>query len=104
MKQLAQKTSPAMAVATPVGLSSSHDTALAERQQAIAQYISDMILELRNMAKSANLVKVLVPLEFAYYEAFSEANRVVVPEAERQRLERLSRMAAEMQAKESPIS
>lgn len=64
----------------------------------VAQYVADMILELRNLAKSANLPKVLVPLEFAYYEAFSAANRVEVPPAELERLKRLSEMAAALEA------
>lgn len=62
-------------------------------QQETGQYISDMILELRNMAKSAKLYKVMVPLEFAYYEAFSAANKVEIPPDEAQRLAELSRVA-----------
>jgi hypothetical protein len=51
-----------------------------------AQYIADMVLELRNMAKSAALYAAMVPLEYAYYEAFSVANRVSVPKHEVERL------------------
>lgn len=54
-----------------------------------AQYIADMVLELRNMAKSAALYATMVPLEYAYYEAFSVANRVEVPKQEVERLNRL---------------
>lgn len=54
-----------------------------------AQYIADMVLELRNMAKSAALYATMVPLEYAYYEAFSVANRVEVPKQEAERLNRL---------------
>ncbi len=61
--------------------------------QETGQYISDMILELRNMAKAAKLYKVMVPLEFAYYEAFSAANKVDIPPDEVQRLAELSRVA-----------
>lgn len=61
--------------------------------QETGQYISDMILELRNMAKAAKLFKVMVPLEFAYYEAFSAANKVEIPPDEAQRLAELSRVA-----------
>ncbi len=43
-----------------------------------AQYIADMILELRNMAKSGELKALQGILEFAYYEAFSAAHRVEV--------------------------
>ncbi len=52
----------------------------------IAHYLADMILELRNMAKTSKLHKIMVPLEFAYYEAFSIANHVDVPKAELERL------------------
>jgi hypothetical protein len=61
--------------------------------QETGQYLSDMILELRNMAKAAKLYKVMVPLEFAYYEAFSAANKVDIPPDEMQRLAELSRVA-----------
>jgi hypothetical protein len=61
------------------------------RQRDTAQYVADMILELRNMAKSAHLFQVMVPLEYAYYEAFSVANRVATPEAEVERLHQLTK-------------
>lgn len=63
------------------------------RQRDTAQYISDMILELRNMAKAAKLFQVMVPLEYAYYEAFSAANRVEVAPEELERIRELSRAA-----------
>ncbi len=69
------------------------DSAIRDHQQAVAHYISDMILELRNMAKSVKLAKVMVPLEFAYYEAFTAANEVAVPPGEAERLRRLSQAA-----------
>lgn len=56
----------------------------------VAHYVSDMILELRNMAKSAKLFKVMVPLEFAYYEAFNAANQVDIPKEELERLRQLA--------------
>jgi hypothetical protein len=59
----------------------------------VANYVADMILELRNMAKSAKLFKVMVPLEFAYYEAFNVAHHVEVPQAELDRLQHLSQVA-----------
>ena len=62
-----------------------------KRQKDTAQYIADMILELRNMANSAHLFQVMVPLEYAYYESFSVANRVPMPEAEVERLQQLTR-------------
>lgn len=44
----------------------------------VADYIADMTLELSRMAQSAGLTTVMVPLEFAYYEAFSAAHKVEV--------------------------
>ena len=67
-----------------------------KRQRETAQYIADMILELRNMAKSAQLFQVMVPLEYAYYEAFSMANKVEVPAEEAERIRVLSNTVAEM--------
>ncbi len=64
---------------------------LSRRQRDTAQYVADMILELRNMAKAAKLFQVLVPLEYAYYEAFTVANRVTVPPEELERLRELSK-------------
>ena len=59
-------------------------------KQDAASYVADMILELRNISKSAKLYKVMVPLEFAYYEAFNAANQVEIPAAELERLKKLS--------------
>jgi hypothetical protein len=69
------------------------DPRLAARQRDTAHYVADMILELRNMAKAARLYQVMVPLEYAYYEAFTVANRVEVPEAEAERLRAIARQA-----------
>ena len=66
---------------------------LATRQRDIAEYLANMILELRNLARSAQLHTIMVPLEFAYYEAFGTAHRVDVPEAEVERIRELSRTA-----------
>lgn len=59
-----------------------------------AQYIADMILELRNLAKGSGLFAAMIPLEYAYYEAFAVANRVAVPPEEAERLKRLGEQAA----------
>ena len=67
------------------------------QQRETAQYIADMILELRNMAKSAQLFQVMVPLEYSYYEAFAVANKVEVPPEEAERLRELSKVAAELE-------
>jgi hypothetical protein len=66
---------------------------LAQRQRDVAEYLSDMILELRNLARSVQLHTVMVPLEFAYYEAFGTAHKVEVSAAELEHIKALSRAA-----------
>lgn len=56
----------------------------------VANYVAEMILELRNISKSAKLYKVMVPLEFAYYEAFNAANQVDISAAELERIRELT--------------
>jgi hypothetical protein len=56
-----------------------------------AQYISDMVLELRNMAKAVELKALQDILELSFYEAFSAANRVTIPEGEIEHLRELSK-------------
>jgi hypothetical protein len=48
----------------------------------VADYIADMTLQLSRLARSAGLTNVMVPLEFAYYEAFAAANKVEIPPEE----------------------
>ncbi len=47
-----------------------------------ANYIADMLLELRKMAKTAQLSTLMVLLEVSFYEAFSLANRIEIPPEE----------------------
>ena len=61
----------------------------------IAQYISDMLLELRDMARSAGLTTLLGLLEISFCEAFSIANKVEIPPGEIEKLRRLVRAATE---------
>ncbi len=56
-----------------------------------AQYIADMILELRNMAKGAEMTTLQGLLEVSFYEAFSAANRVEIPADELEHLRTLSK-------------
>ncbi len=56
-----------------------------------AQYIADMVLELRNMAKSTEMKTLQGLLEVSFYEAFSVANKVVIPEGEIEHLRELSK-------------
>jgi hypothetical protein len=56
-----------------------------------AQYIADMVLELRNLAKGAGLITLQGLLEVSFYEAFSAANHVEVPQHELDHLRELSK-------------
>jgi hypothetical protein len=78
--------------------SKSKRNGLEGRQRETAQYIADMILELRNLAKSAKLFHVMAPLEFAYYESFSAANRTEPPAGEVERLRELSKVSGKLEA------
>jgi hypothetical protein len=44
--------------------------------QQTAQYIADMLLELRNMSRGAGLDQLTYFLEMAFYEAFDQSNKV----------------------------
>lgn len=61
-------------------------------QRQTAEYLVDIILELRNLARMSKLYTVMVPLEYAYYEAFGIANRVEVPPEEVERIKTLSKI------------
>jgi hypothetical protein len=56
-----------------------------------AQYIADMVLELRNLAKSGDHKTLQGLLEVSFYEAFSAANRVEIPAEELEHLRELSK-------------
>jgi hypothetical protein len=61
-------------------------------QRQTAEYLVDIILELRNLARMSKLYTVMVPLEYAYYEAFGIANRVEVSPEEVERIKTLSKI------------
>jgi hypothetical protein len=67
----------------------------AARQQEIAQYIADLLLELRNMARKAGFPTLLGLLELSFCEAFSIANKVEIPEAELEKLRRFIKAVGE---------
>ena len=71
-------------------------TGLDERQRETAQYLTDMILELRTLARTAQLHAVMVPLEFAYYEAFALAHQVAISPDDIERLEDMSEASERM--------
>ncbi len=52
------------------------------RETDTANYIADMILELRNLAKNCDLKTLQGLLEISYYEAFSCANKIEIPPGE----------------------
>ena len=58
-----------------------------------AQYIADMVLELRNMAKAEGFGTLQGLLELAYYEAFGVAHKTELPEGEAEYLEELEKDA-----------
>lgn len=86
----APKANPALAAAA------GGEKSLEQRQRETAEYLADMVLELRNLARSVQLYTVMVPLEYAYYEAFGAANRVEVPPEEAERIKVLAKAGEEM--------
>jgi hypothetical protein len=73
----------------------SKNAAKEAKDQELAQYIADMLLELRKMAKAAGLKTLLGLLEISFCEAFSIANKVEIPPGENEKLRRLAREAGE---------
>lgn len=65
------------------------DARIPKMSRQTAQYIADMVLELRNMAKAENFDALRELLELTYYEAFTIAHKVEVPSGEQERIDRL---------------
>ncbi len=61
-----------------------------DRRQT-AQYIADMALEMRNLAKGQGMVSLQGLLEVAYYEAFTASTELKIPEGEQERLSQMSK-------------
>ena len=59
-----------------------------------AQYIADMVLELRNLAKATEMLTLQGLLEVSFYEAFAVANKVPMPEGEIEHLRELSKASS----------
>lgn len=59
-----------------------------------AQYICDMVLELRNLAKAVEIKSLQDMLELCFYEAFATANKVTIPEGELEKLRELSKASS----------
>jgi hypothetical protein len=83
--------------ALPPEKAAGNAASFASRQRDTAEYISELILEQRNLARAPQLYTVMVPLEYAYYEAFSVANRVEIPDGEIERIKELSRASQELE-------
>ena len=71
------------------GTDSNRKTKLNRKETA--QYITDMVLEMRSLAKSVEMNSVQNLLELCFYEAFAAANKVAIPEGELERLIELSK-------------
>jgi hypothetical protein len=56
------------------------------KQRETAQYIADLLLELRLIAKANGLLNLQSIMEISYYEAFNAAHRVPVPQGEAEHL------------------
>jgi hypothetical protein len=68
---------------------------LKSSKQGSAQLIADVTLELRNLAKHANMVTLISLLEITYYEAYHCANPVELPEAEFRQIQLLNKIGKE---------
>jgi hypothetical protein len=66
-----------------------------------ANYIAEMILELRNLAKGAKMSTLQGLLEISYYEAYGMANAIVIPAGETERLEEMGAHARRFEAANS---
>ena len=78
----ATTTEPNIKTGEPRGRIPQPELAISKREAA--QYISDMLLELVNLAKSTGLKTLAGSIELAFYEAFTEANRKSVSPQELQ--------------------
>ncbi len=85
------------ATAVPPGTHNTHGRAnpraFHHNPRETAQYVADIVLELRNMAKSEGFATLQGLLEVTYYEAFSVAHKMDLPEGELELLERISQDA-----------
>ena len=74
------------------------------QSRELAQYIADMLLELRNMAKAADLKTLYGLLEISFCEAFCVANKVEIPPGEIEKLRRLAREGGAARFHKLPVS
>jgi hypothetical protein len=58
-----------------------------DRRNETAQYVAEMLLQLRQLARQNEFETLQGLLEISYYEAFAEAHKSSVPEGEIEHLE-----------------
>jgi hypothetical protein len=73
-------------------------TRFADQQKQSADFVKDLILELRVIAKAARLYDVVIPLEFAYYAAYGVAHGAEPTEHEIAHVKELSMASTETDA------
>jgi hypothetical protein len=61
------------------------------KKREMAQYMADMLLEMRNMSRTAGFPTLTSLFELAFCEAYSIANHVEPPEGELEKIAKLSR-------------
>ena len=61
-----------------------------------ADYITEIVGELRNLARGAELKDLSGLLELAYYEAYAVANKVIIPLAEVKRIKALKQVGKDL--------
>jgi hypothetical protein len=74
---------------SPSGIDGNLDKNL--NAKVTAQYISDLVLEMRNLASAVELKTLQDLLELCFYQAFSDANKIEVAESELEHLRELSK-------------
>jgi hypothetical protein len=62
-----------------------------ERLAETAKYLTDLLLEMRNIANRSEMKFLTYLLEMAYYEAFSIANKVDLAPSDMEKLREISR-------------
>ncbi len=60
----------------------------------VARYVSDLLLDMRNLAKSQGFKTLQGLLEISYYEAFALSHPVALPTGEKEHIEELEKQAS----------
>ncbi len=63
-------------------------------EKEVAQYTADIMMELRQLAKSVRLETLQTLIELVYYEAYATANPLAIPEDELKRVRELEAIGA----------